>query len=216
MSFAVNKGEMLALVGPSGGGKSTVVNLIARLWDIGDGMIKIRGTDIRDIPLGELMNEISMVFQRVYLFNDTVYHNIAMGRPDATREEIISAAKKARCHDFIMQLPDGYDTVLGEGGADLSGGERQRISIARCILKDAPIILLDEATASVDVDNEWYIQEAISELCRNKTVIVIAHRLYTIKDADKILVIKDGRIEEQGTYDELITKDGTFKVMVSA
>jgi len=179
-------------------------------------MIKIRGTDIRDIPLGELMNEISMVFQRVYLFNDTVYHNIAMGRPDATREEIISAAKKARCHDFIMQLPDGYDTVLGEGGADLSGGERQRISIARCILKDAPIILLDEATASVDVDNEWYIQEAISELCRNKTVIVIAHRLYTIKDADKILVIKDGRIEEQGTYDELITKDGTFKVMVSA
>ena len=156
-----------------------------------------------------------MVFQRVYLFKDTIYNNVSMGRPDATYEDVIEACKKARCHDFIMQLPDGYETVLDEGGSSLSGGERQRISIARCILKDAPIVLLDEATASVDVDNERYIQEAISELCKNKTVIVIAHRLYTIRDADKILLIKDGRILEQGTYDELLAQSGEFAAMAA-
>ena len=206
---------MLALVGPSGGGKSTAVNLIARLWDVKSGAVYIRGKDIREVPLSELMNEISMVFQRVYLFKDTVYNNVSLGRPEATRKEVIEACKRARCHDFIMQLPDGYETVLGEGGASLSGGERQRLSIARCILKDAPIILLDEATASVDVDNERYIQEAISELCHNKTVIVIAHRLYTIRNADKILLIKDGNIKEQGTYDELIEKNGIFAAMAA-
>ena len=215
ISLSVNRGQMLALVGPSGGGKSTAVNLIARLWDVKSGAVYIRGKDIREVPLSELMNEISMVFQRVYLFKDTVYNNVSLGRPEATRKEVIEACKRARCHDFIMQLPDGYETVLGEGGASLSGGERQRLSIARCILKDAPIILLDEATASVDVDNERYIQEAISELCHNKTVIVIAHRLYTIRNADKILLIKDGNIKEQGTYDELIEKNGIFAAMAA-
>ncbi len=215
VSFTVDKGQMLAFVGPSGGGKSTAVNLIARLWDVREGAVLLRGRDIREVPLGELMNEISMVFQRVYLFKDTIYNNISMGRPDASREEVIEACKKARCHEFIMSLPDGYETVLGEGGASLSGGERQRISIARCILKDSPIILLDEATASVDVDNERYIEEAISELCRDKTVIVIAHRLYTIRDADKILLIKDGKICEQGTNDELVSQEGIFAAMAA-
>ena len=216
ISFAANKGEMTALAGPSGGGKSTAVNLIARLWDVKSGEVLIRGKDIRNVPLSELMEEISMVFQRVYLFKDTVYNNIAMGKPDATKDDVINAAKKARAHDFIMELPDGYDTVLGEGGASLSGGERQRISIARCILKDAPIILLDEATASVDMDNEYYIQEAISELCRNKTVIVIAHRLYTVAGADQILVIKDGSIAECGSYQELISANGIFAEMAAS
>ena len=216
ISFTVNKGELLALAGPSGGGKSTAVNLIARLWDVKSGEVLIRGKDIRNVPLSELMDEISMVFQRVYLFKDTVYNNIAMGKPDASKEDVINAAKKARAHDFIMQLPDGYDTVLGEGGASLSGGERQRISIARCILKDAPVILLDEATASVDVDNEYYIQEAISELCRSKTVIAIAHRLYTVSNADQILVIKDGRIAERGSFSELLGVGGIFADMAAS
>ena len=159
VSFTLEKNRMLALVGPSGGGKSTVANLLSRFWDVKQGQVLVRGRDIRDIPLSDLMDQISMVFQRVYLFQDTVYNNIAMGRTDATREEVYEAARKARCYDFIMELPDGFDTVIGEGGASLSGGERQRISIARCILKDAPIVILDEATASVDADNESYIQE---------------------------------------------------------
>ena len=216
ISFDVDRGQMIALVGPSGGGKTTIANLLARFWDVKQGSIKIRGTDIRNVPVSDLMDNISMVFQRVYLFKDTVYNNIAMGKPDATKDDVINAAKKARAHDFIMELPDGYDTVLGEGGASLSGGERQRISIARCILKDAPIILLDEATASVDMDNEYYIQEAISELCRNKTVIVIAHRLYTVAGADQILVIKDGSIAECGSYQELISANGIFAEMVAS
>ena len=153
VSFTLEKNRMLALVGPSGGGKSTVANLLSRFWDVKQGQILVRGRDIRDIPLSDLMDQISMVFQRVYLFQDTVYNNIAMGRTDATREKVYEAARKARCYDFIMELPDGFDTVIGEGGASLSGGERQRISIARCILKDAPIVILDEATASVDADN---------------------------------------------------------------
>ena len=162
------------------------------------------------------MNHISMVFQRVYLFQDTVYNNISMGRPDASREEVIQAAKKARCYDFIMDLPEGFDTVIGEGGETLSGGEKQRISIARCILKDAPIIILDEATASVDADNESYIQEAISELCHGKTLLVIAHRLNTIRHADQILVIADGKISEQGTHGQLMDKNGIYRNFVTA
>ena len=155
-----------------------------------------------------------MVFQRVYLFQDTIFNNIAMGKENATKEEVIEAAKKARCYDFIMALPDGFDTMIGEGGATLSGGEKQRISIARCMLKDAPIVILDEATASVDVDNESYIQEAISELVKNKTLLVIAHRLNTIRDADNIIVIKEGNIAEQGTHNELIALNGIYKNMV--
>ena len=215
ISFSMQKNTMTALVGPSGGGKSTIANLLARLWDVKSGKVTIRGTDIRDVPLAELMEQISMVFQRVYLFQDTIYNNISMGKPDATEEEVYEAAKKARCYDFIMALPDGFQTVIGEGGATLSGGEKQRISIARCILKDAPIVILDEATASVDTDNESYIQEAINELVKGKTLLVIAHRLNTIRQADQILVISDGRISEQGTHDELMAKAGIYQDFVN-
>ena len=201
ISFDMKKGEMTALVGPSGSGKSTIASLLARFWDIKDGTIKVDGKDIKNISLGSLMDKISMVF--------------AIGRPNATREEVIEAAKKARCYDLIMSLPEGFDTVIGEGGASLSGGEKQRISIARCILKDSPIVILDEATASVDADNECAIQEAISELCKNKTLLVIAHRLKTIKDADQILVISDGRIIERGNHNQLMEKDGVYAHMVS-
>ena len=215
ISFSMKKGEMTALVGPSGSGKSTIASLLARFWDIKEGTIKLNGKDIKNISLGSLMDQISMVFQRVYLFKDTIYNNIAMGRPDATREEVIEAAKKARCYDLIRSLPEGFDTVIGEGGASLSGGEKQRISIARCILKDSPIVILDEATASVDADNERAIQEAISELCKNKTLLVIAHRLKTIKDADQILVVSDGKIIERGNHDKLMEEDGIYARMVS-
>lgn len=211
ISFTVPKNTMTALVGPSGGGKSTIANLLARLWDVQAGSIKIRGTDIREVPLAELMKQISMVFQRVYLFQDTIYNNICMGKPEAAREEIYEAAKKARCYDFIMALPDGFETMVGEGGATLSGGEKQRISIARCILKDAPIVILDEATASVDTDNESYIQEAISELIKGKTLLVIAHRLNTIREADQILVIADGQIHQCGTHKELLDQEGIYQ-----
>ena len=215
ISFSMKKHTMTALVGPSGGGKSTIANLLARLWDVKSGKVTIRGTDIRDVPLSELMEQISMVFQRVYLFQDTIYNNISMGKPDATEEEVYEAAKKARCYDFVMALPDGFQTVIGEGGATLSGGEKQRISIARCILKDAPIVILDEATASVDTDNDSYIQEAINELVKGKTLLVIAHRLNTIRQADQILVIADGRISEQGTHDELMEKAGIYQDFVN-
>ena len=215
VSFDVKQGQMTALVGPSGGGKSTIASLLARFWDVKGGRILVRGEDIRNVSLGSLMDQISMVFQRVYLFQDTVYNNIAIGRPDATREEVEEAAKKARCYDFIMQLPEGFETVIGEGGASLSGGEKQRISIARCILKDSPIVILDEATASVDADNERAIQEAISELCRNKTLLVIAHRLKTIKDADQILVVSGGEIVERGDHTSLMDMEGMYAHMVS-
>ena len=215
ISFRLEKDRMLALVGPSGSGKSTVANLLARFWDVQGGQVLIRGRDIREVPLRELMDLISMVFQRVYLFQDTVYNNIVMGRPEATREEVIEAAKKARCYDFIMALPQGFDTVIGEGGASLSGGEKQRISIARCILKDAPIVILDEATANVDADNESYIQEAISELCRGKTLLVIAHRLGTIRNADQILVIEDGVVAQKGNHDTLMAQEGTYRDFVT-
>ncbi|ADY57069.1 Xenobiotic-transporting ATPase [Syntrophobotulus glycolicus DSM 8271] len=213
--FNLKENSMLALVGPSGGGKSTIANLLARLWDVKSGSVAIRGTDIRDVPLGELMEQISMVFQRVYLFQDTIYNNISMGKPDATEEDVFKAAKKARCYDFIMNLPEGFQTMVGEGGATLSGGEKQRISIARCILKDAPIVILDEATASVDTDNESYIQEAISELVKGKTLLVIAHRLNTIREANQILVISDGRISQSGTHNELIEQAGIYRDFVS-
>lgn len=216
ISFSLEKNQMLALVGPSGGGKSTIASLLARFWDVKSGKILVRGQDVRDVPLSNLMDHISMVFQRVYLFQDTIYNNIIMGRPTAGRDEVIEAAKKARCYDFIMALPDGFETIVGEGGASLSGGEQQRISIARCILKDAPIVILDEATASVDADNESYIQQAISELCKGKTLLVIAHRLNTIRHADKILVISDGKIAEQGTHEELMHAGGIYKHFVTA
>ena len=193
----------------------TIANLLARLWDVKSGSITIRGVDIRNVSLAELMEQISMVFQRVYLFQDTIYNNISIGKPDATEEEVYAAAKKARCYDFIMALPDGFQTVVGEGGATLSGGEKQRISIARCILKDAPIIILDEATASVDTDNESYIQEAISELVKGKTLLVIAHRLNTIQNADQILVIDNGQIAQQGTHEELLKQPGIYQEFVN-
>ncbi len=215
ISFKVKKNTMTALVGPSGGGKSTIASLLPRFWDIQQGEILVRGKDIINVPLSELMDNISMVFQRVYLFQDTVYNNIAMGRTDATREEVIEAAKKARCYDFIMALPDGFDTVIGEGGASLSGGEQQRISIARCILKNAPIVILDEATASVDADNESQIQAAISELVQGKTLLVIAHRLHTIANAEQILVISDGKIAESGNHETLFAAKGIYHNMVT-
>ena len=216
VSFTLKKGETVALVGESGGGKTTIASLLARFWDIREGSVRYRGVDIRDMALQDLMGQISMVFQNVYLFEDTVYQNIAMGRQDAAREEVITAAKKARCYDFIMELPYGFDTVIGEGGATLSGGEAQRISIARCILKDAPVVILDEATASVDADNEHHIQMALSDLCRGKTVIVIAHRLNTIRNADRILVISKGRIIEQGTHEALTKTGGYYHRMTQA
>lgn len=215
ISFTLPQHTMTALVGPSGGGKSTVANLLARFWDAGSGKVLVRGKDVREITLADLMNHISMVFQRVYLFQDTIYNNIAMGRPDATQEEVVEAAKKARCYDFIMALPQGFDTVIGEGGESLSGGERQRISIARCILKDAPIVILDEATASVDADNESYIQQAISELCKGKTLLIIAHRLNTIQNADQILVIAKGQIVQSGTHKELMETGGLYRDFVT-
>lgn len=215
ISFTLPQHTMAALVGPSGGGKSTVANLLARFWDVRAGKVLVRGKDVRDVRLADLMDHISMVFQRVYLFQDTIYNNIAMGRPDATREEVMEAAKKARCYDFIMALPKGFDTVIGEGGESLSGGEKQRISIARCILKDAPIVILDEATASVDADNESYIQQAISELCKGKTLLVIAHRLNTIRNANQILVIADGRIAQSGTHKELMEAGGLYRDFVT-
>ena len=216
ISFMAKQGEMTALVGESGGGKSTIANLLARFWDVKSGEILLRGADIRKVPLSDLMSRISMVFQHVYLFQDTVYNNIAMGRPDAAPEEVYEAARKARCYDFIMQMPYGFDTLIGEGGATLSGGEAQRISIARCILKDAPIIILDEATASIDADNERSIQEAMSALCKGKTTLVIAHRLYTVTDADQILVLKDGQIAERGTAQALREKNGIFARLEAA
>lgn len=216
VSFDLHKNRMLALVGPSGGGKSTIASLLARFWDVKSGEILVRGQDIRAVPLHALMEHISMVFQRVYLFQDTIYNNIIMGRPDASHEEVMEAARKARCYDFIMALPDGFDTVVGEGGASLSGGEQQRISIARCILKDAPLVILDEATASVDADNESYIQEAISELCKGKTLLVIAHRLNTIRHADQILVVADGGIAQQGSHEGLMEQGGIYRQFVTA
>jgi len=210
VSLTVPSGSTTAVVGPSGGGKTTLCNLIARFWDVQGGRITVGGHDVREYKLDSLMKNISMVFQSVYLFNDTVENNIKFGRPDATHEQVVAAAKAACCHDFIMALPDGYDTVLGEGGGSLSGGEKQRISIARAMLKDAPIVILDEATASVDPENEAELQAAISSLTKGKTLILIAHRLKTVRNADQILVLNGGHIVQRGTHEELIAQPGLY------
>lgn len=214
LNFTIPQNATTAIVGPSGGGKTTLCNLIARFYDVNSGTITLGGTDIRAFTCDSLLRNISMVFQNVYLFRDTIKNNIKFGRPDAADEQIIAATKAARCHDFIMALPDGYDTMIGEGGSSLSGGEKQRISIARAMLKDAPIVILDEATASIDPENEHLIQEAISALTHGKTIITIAHRLATIENADQILVIDGGTVAQRGTHEELLEQEGTYKTFI--
>ena len=214
VSFIIPEKTSTAIVGPSGSGKTTICNLIARFYDVQKGSVLVGGVDVREFTCDSLLKNISMVFQNVYLFNDTIMNNIRFGRPDATDEEVYAAAKAARCHDFILSLPDGYGTIVGEGGGTLSGGEKQRISIARAMLKNAPIIILDEATASVDPENEHLIQEAISELTHGKTIITIAHRLATIENADQILVIDSGTVAQRGTHKQLLGQEGIYREFV--
>jgi len=211
INLQIPENALTALVGPSGSGKTTLTRLIARFWDVDSGEIRIGGQNIKAYTTDHLLSNISMVFQDVYLFNDTIFNNIRIGRPEATLEQIIAVAKTARCHEFIIALPDGYDTMVGEGGSTLSSGEKQRLSIARALLKDAPIVLLDEATAALDPENELHIQAAIDELVKNKTVVVIAHRLNTISRADKILVIDKGSVMDEGTHAELMSRKGLYK-----
>lgn len=211
VSFEIPQNTTAAIIGPSGSGKTTICNLLARFYDIQQGHISIGGVDIKNIKCDSLLRNISMVFQKVYLFNDTILNNIRFGNPDATMEEVEEAAKKACCHDFIMNLSNGYDTVVGEGGNTLSGGQKQRISIARAILKNAPIVILDEATASIDPENESLIQQAIDSLVHGKTIIIIAHRLATIQNADQILVVNNKKIVQQGNHDKLIKEEGIYK-----
>ena len=211
VTLSIPEGATCALVGPSGSGKTTLVNLLARFWDVDAGRVALGGVDVREGTAESLLSRISMVFQNVYLFNDTVENNIRFGRPEASHGEVVAAAKRARCHDFIMGLPQGYDTVLEEGGASLSGGERQRVSIARAIMKDAPIVILDEATSSVDPENEHLLMAAIAELARGKTLVTIAHRLNTVRDADQILVLDSGRIVQRGTHEELMREQGIYR-----
>ena len=215
ISFYIPEGSTTAIVGPSGSGKTTICNLIARFYDVNSGVITVGDKNIKDITCDSLLKNISMVFQKVYLFNDTIKNNILFGNPNASDNEVINAAIKAHCHEFISKLPNGYDTIIGDGGATLSGGEKQRISIARAILKDSPIIILDEATASVDPENEHLIQNAISSLTKGKTVIVIAHRLATIQDSDQILVIDNGDVVQKGNHLELINQDGIYKNFIN-
>lgn len=215
VSFTARQNTTTAIVGPSGSGKTTLCNLMTRFYDVDSGEITVGGHDVREFTCDSLMKNFSMVFQNVYLFRDTIGNNIRFGKPDATKEEIIAAAKAACCHEFISTLPEGYDTMVGEGGSSLSGGEKQRISIARAILKNAPIVILDEATASIDPENEHLIQQAISALTQGKTIITIAHRLATIEQADQIIVLDNGRIAQKGNHQELIMQDGIYKDFVS-
>ena len=203
--------KMTAIVGPSGCGKTTLTRLMARFWDVSSGTVRIGGVDVRDIQPETLYQYFSIVFQNVFLFNDTIENNIRFGKPDATHEEVVNAAKRACCHEFISQLENGYDTLAGENGSSLSGGEKQRIAMARAILKDAPIIILDEATSSVDPENEWMMVKAIDELVEGKTVIMIAHRLKTVVDSDNIIVLDDGKVREQGTHPQLMEKNGIYR-----
>ena len=214
VSFSVPQGTSCAIVGPSGSGKTTLCSLIARFWDVKAGEILLGGINVKDYTCDSLLKNFSIVFQKIYLFEDTIENNILFGKPQATKEEMISAARKACCHDFISALPDGYQTKIGEGGATLSGGEKQRTSIARAILKDAPIVILDEATSSIDPENERELQHAISELTKNKTLLMIAHRLNTVRGADQILVLEDGRIVQSGKHQELIQQEGLYRRFV--
>ena len=216
VSIAIPDKTTTAIVGPSGGGKTTLCNLIARFWDTDSGTIRIGGINVKEYTLESLMDQISMVFQKVYLFADTIENNIKFGRPEASHDEVVDAAKKACCHDFIASLPNGYDTVIGEGGATLSGGEKQRISIARAMLKDAPIIIFDEATANVDPENEDKLQKAMEALMKDKTILMIAHRLKTVRKADQILVLDSGHIVQKGTHDELAGQDGLYRDFLDA
>lgn len=213
VSFTAKKGQITAIVGPSGGGKSTIANLISRFWDVSDGKITIGGVDVRDMAQDELMHQVSFVFQDIFLFKQSILDNIRMGNENATEEQVIAAAKAAQCHDFISKLPDGYHTVVGTKGVHLSGGERQRIAIARAIIKDSPIIVLDEATAFSDPENEYLIQKAFEKLMQGKTVIIIAHRLSTIRNADKIIVMEKGHLVETGKHDELVSAGGRYAQM---
>jgi ATP-binding cassette subfamily B protein len=214
IDFAVNQGTVTAVIGPSGSGKTTLCNLIARFWDARKGRVLFGGVDVREYRCDSLLGHISMVFQNVYLFEDSIRNNIRFGKPDASQEEIEDAARRACCHDFIAALPEGYDTRAGEGGCSLSGGERQRIALARAILKDAPVIILDEATASLDPENERKVREGFAELTRNKTVIMIAHRLSTVRHADQILVLDKGRIIQRGNHEELMRQGGLYREFI--
>ena len=216
VSVTLRDRSTTAIVGPSGSGKTTFCNLIARFWDVDRGSIRIGGSDVRDYTLESLMDQISIVFQNVYLFADTIENNIKFGCPNATHAQMVEAAKKACCDDFIESLPKSYETVIGEGGASLSGGEKQRISIARAMLKDAPIVILDEATANVDPENEDRLQRAIEALTGGKTIIMIAHRLKTVKNADQILVIDHGEIVQQGRHETLINQKGIYADFVGS
>lgn len=215
ISMSIPEKAVVAIVGPSGSGKTTLCNLMARFWDVQGGSVSLGGVNVKDYSYDSLIKNFSFVFQRTYLFSDTIANNIRFGKQDATDDEVVAAAKKARCHDFIMGLPDGYSTIIGEGGATVSGGERQRITIARAIMKDAPIIILDEATANVDPENEKELVEAINELTHEKTVIMIAHRLKTVRGADCIYVIDKGRIAQQGTHAELMSQEGIYRSFVA-
>ena len=213
VSLTIPEKATVAIVGPSGSGKTTLCNLMARFWDVQSGSVSLGGHDVREYSYDSLIRNFSFVFQRTYLFSDTIANNIRFGKPDASMEEVQAAAKKARCYDFIMALPDGFDTVIGEAGSSLSGGERQRISIARAIMKDAPVIILDEATAFADPESEAQIQQAISRLVRGKTLIVVAHRLNTIQNADQILVIDQGRLAACGRQEELLNTCPLYRTM---
>lgn len=216
ISIHIPQHTTTAIVGPSGGGKTTLCHLISRFWDVDKGCVKLGGVDVREYSMDSLMRNFSFVFQSVYLFQDTIANNIRFGQPDAPMEKVIEAARKACCHDFVMALPDGYDTVIGEGGASLSGGEKQRISIARAIMKDAPIIILDEATANVDPESEQELTAAMEALTKEKTILMIAHRLKTVRHADNILVIDNGRIAQSGTHEQLMEQGGIYRRFVES